>query len=91
MCVKNHEKLSPPDFLKHSVESKQIVHKVGSLVMQVQLPVKPLLCEFSRNSYGATKCASPLKGDICLPQECMFGGVAGGEGVHFDSLKIPDI
>ena len=51
--------------------------------MQVQLPVKPLLCEFSRNSYGATKCASPLKGDICLPQECMFGGVAGGGGKRF--------
>ena len=75
MCVKNHEKLSPPDFLKHSVESKQIVHKVGSLVMQVQLPVKPVLCEFSRNSYGAK-----VKGGICLPQECMFGGGCRGGG-----------
>ena len=56
--------------------------------MQVQLPVKPLLCEFSRNSYGAK-----VKGGMCLPQECMFGGVVGGgeKGVHFDSLKIPNI
>ena len=55
--------------------------------MQVQLPVKPVLCEFSRNSYGAK-----VKGGMCLPQECMFGGVAGGgKGVHFDSLKIPNI